>query len=44
LREEFRDVIEKLRRYCEDKGHPCNINADDPDAVARELTSGVIRR
>ncbi len=44
LREEFRDAIGKLVRYCKEKGYPCDLNAEDFDAVARELTSGVIRR
>ena len=39
LREEFRDVIEKLGKYCREKGCPCDINADDPDAAARTLRS-----
>jgi hypothetical protein len=38
LREEFRDTIGKLAKYCEEKGYLCALNADDPDAAARELT------
>jgi hypothetical protein len=39
LREEFRDAIGKLVTYCGEKGYLCAINADDPDAAARELIS-----
>lgn len=44
LREEFRDVIGKLTKYCGEKSYPCELNADDPDGAARELTSGALRR
>ena len=44
LREEFRDAIGKLVKYCKEKAYPCDLNADDLDAAARELTSGAIRR
>lgn len=44
LREEFRDVTEKLGRYCKEKGYPLDLGPDDPDAAARELTSGTIMR
>ena len=44
LREEFRDEIGKLVKYCKEKSYPCDLNVDDPDAAARELTSGAIRR
>jgi len=44
LREEFRDEIGKLVKYCWEKGYPCDISPDDPDAAARALTSGAIRR
>jgi len=44
LREEFRDVIGKLVKYCAEKAYSCELNADDPDAAAREMTSGAIRR
>ena len=44
LREEFRDEIGKLVKYCGEKAYPCDLNVDDPDAAARELTSGAIRR
>ena len=37
LREEFRDTIGTLVKYCEEKGHVCDIDADDPDATARAL-------
>jgi hypothetical protein len=39
LREEFRDAIGKLVKHCGEKGYPCDLNADDPDASARELIS-----
>jgi hypothetical protein len=39
LREDFRDVIGKLVKHCAEKGCPCDMNADDPDAAARELIS-----
>ena len=39
LREEFRDVIGKLVEHCGEKGYPCVIKTDDPDAAARELRS-----
>lgn len=44
LREEFRDVIGKLERYCGEKGYPCDISPDDPDAASRALTSDTNRR
>jgi len=44
LREEFRDAIGKLVKYCGEKSYPCELNVDDPDAAARELTSGAIKR
>lgn len=44
LREEFRDAISKLVNCCGGKGYSCDINADDPDTAARELTLGEIRR
>ncbi len=44
LCEEFRDTIGKLVKYCRAKGYSCAIDADDPDAAARELTSGALRR
>ena len=37
LREEFRDTIGKLVKYCRTKGYSCAIDADDPDAAARAL-------
>lgn len=40
LREEFRDTIEKLVKYCGEKGYPCDIHAADLDAAALELTRG----
>lgn len=43
LREEFRDDIEKLGKYCREKGYPCDVTPEDPDAAARELTSKTIR-
>jgi len=44
LREEFRDVIGKLVKYCKEKGYPLDLCPVDPDATARELTSKTIRR
>lgn len=44
LREEFRDVIEKLVRYCKENGYPLDLGPDDPDATARALTSEATRR
>mgnify|MGYP005855075401 CR=1 FL=1 len=44
LREEFSDELWKLVNYCREKGYSCDVNADDPDAAARELTSGAVRR
>jgi hypothetical protein len=38
LREELRDTIGKLVKYCGEKGYPCGVKADDPDAAALELT------
>ena len=38
LREEFRDTIGKLAKYCDEKGYQCDSNVDDPDAAALELT------
>jgi hypothetical protein len=38
LREEFRDTIGKLVKYCEEKGYLCDINAHDPDSAARILS------
>ena len=38
LREEFRDVVGKLVKYCGEKGYPCDIAPDDPDAAAHKLT------
>ena len=37
LREEFRDVLDKLGRYCREKGYPCDIPPGDPDAAATAL-------
>ncbi len=37
LREEFRDTIGKLGKYCGEKGYSCDINVDDPDAAASAL-------
>jgi hypothetical protein len=39
LREDLRDAIGKLVKYCGEKGYPCDIKADDPDAAARALRS-----
>ena len=39
LREEYTDVLVKLIVYCAEKGYPCDITADDPDAMAASLTS-----
>ncbi len=44
LREEFRDAIGKLVKYCGEKGYPCELTPDDPDAAARALSSCVIKR
>ena len=38
LREEFRDAIGKLVKYCGEKGYPCDMNTNDPDAATLELT------
>jgi hypothetical protein len=32
LREEFRDMLGKLVKYCGAKGYSCAIDADDPAA------------
>jgi len=37
LREEFRDAIEELNRYCKVKGSTLNLNPEAPYAAAREL-------
>lgn len=37
LREEFREMVGKLTKYCGEKGYLCSINADDSDTAAREL-------
>jgi len=37
LREEFRDAVGNLVKYCGEKGYPCGITADDPDAAAHAL-------
>jgi hypothetical protein len=39
LREELRDAIGKLEKFCREKGCPCDLNVDDADAAARELLS-----
>ena len=44
LREEFRDAIGKLAKYCKEKGYPCGIDADDPDFAARGLSPETTRR
>jgi len=44
LREEFRDAIGKLVKYCREKDYQCDLNADDFDAAARALASDTIRR
>jgi len=44
LREEFRDVIGKLVKYCREKGYPCDLNADDFDTAALGLTVDATRR
>lgn len=44
LREEFRDVLEKLGRYCGEKGYQCDIAPDDPDKAVRTLMSETSRR
>ncbi len=33
LREEYKDMLKKLRTYCSEKRYPCNIS-DDPDTAA----------
>ncbi len=38
LKEEFKDTIERLARYCGGKGYPCDMNTNDPDTAALELT------
>ena len=43
LKEEFRDTLGKLVKYCGESGYHCRINADDPDAAAlalRQLAGG----
>ena len=37
LREEFRDAVGILVKYCGEKGYPCGITAGDPDAAAYAL-------
>lgn len=37
LREDYKDVLAKLKRYCEQKGYPCIIDADDPDTMTKEM-------
>ena len=44
LREEFRDVIGKLVKYCREKGYPLDFCPEDPDAAVRELTSGTTKK
>lgn len=44
LREEFRDMLEKLRHYCREKGYPCDITSDDADAAVRELAQDTTGR
>jgi hypothetical protein len=44
LREEFRDVLGKLGRYCGEKGYQCDISPDDPDKAVRTLLSETVRR
>jgi hypothetical protein len=43
LREEFRDVLGKLGRYCGEKGYQCDISPDDPDKAVRTLLSETVR-
>ena len=38
LREEFRDVLEKLSQYCREKGCAFELNSAEPDAAAHALT------
>lgn len=38
LREEFLDAIEKLGRYCKEKGYLLEIGTEDPYAAAQGLT------
>jgi len=37
LKEEFKDSVDTMVRYCKDKGYPCGISADDLDGAARAL-------
>jgi hypothetical protein len=43
LREEFRDVLGKLGRYCGEQGYQCDISPDDPDKAVRTLLSETVR-
>ena len=37
LREEFRDAIGSLAKYCGDKGYPMDLEVNDPDVTALKL-------
>jgi hypothetical protein len=37
LREEFKDVVDKMIRYCKEKRHLSGVCAFDPDSVADAL-------
>jgi hypothetical protein len=37
LREEFKDTVDKMVRYCNEKYHLSGVYAFDPDSVAHAL-------
>lgn len=39
LREECKDMLAKMKKYCREKSYPFEIPVDDPDAAATLLTS-----
>ena len=39
LREEFKDAMDKMVRYCKEKGHLSGACAYDPDSVAEALVN-----
>jgi hypothetical protein len=44
LREEYKDTIGKLEKYCKEQGYSCAISAADPDAAASALTMATIKK